>query len=134
MFASQSRQLGGVHELLVRRMAAGVGGVPPRARERMRAATQPTAASAKAAWLSSAGPQWSAIDGRPLRARTSLPLRGRLCTLAYVYGKVFARLGGVCARSGRCGGGVGGVGGASAMHVCDARLYALSVCMCDCTS
>ena len=91
-----------------------------RARERSRAATQPTAASAQAAWLSSAGPQWLAIDGRPLRARTSLSLRGRLCTLVYVYGMVFARLGGVRADVGRCGGGVGGVGGASAMHVCDA--------------
>ena len=60
--------------------------------------------------------------GRPLRARTrtSLSLRGRLWTLAYVYGTVFARLGGVRADVGRCGGGVGGVGGASAMHVCDA--------------
>ena len=72
--------------------------------------------------------------GRPLRARTSLSLRGRLCTLAFMYGTVFARLGGVRALAGRFGGGVGGVGGASAMHVCDALLYALSVCMCDCTS
>ena len=74
------------------------------------------------------------MDGRPLRARTSLSLRGRLCTLAFVYGTVYARLGGVGADVGRCGGGVGGVGGASAMHVCDAWLNALSVCMCDCTS
>jgi hypothetical protein len=100
----------------------------------MRAAAQRTIASAQAARLSSAGPQWSAIDGRPLRARTSLSLRGRLWTLAYVYGTVFARLGGVRADVGRCGGGVGGVGGAPAMHVCGARLYALSVCMCVCTS
>ena len=63
----------------------------------------------------------------PLRARTSLSLRGRLCTLAYVYGTLFARLGDVRALAGRCGGGVGGVGGASVMHVCDASLYALSV-------
>ena len=69
-----------------------------------------------------------------MRARTSLSLRGRLCTLAYVYGTVFARLGGVRADVGRCGGGAGGVGGAPAIHVCSARLYALSVCMCDCTS
>ena len=125
---------------LASRMSSSYAGWPQgsvgwrRARERTRAATQRTSASAQAARLSSAGPQWSAIDGRPLRARTSLSLRGRLWTLTYVYGKVFARLGGVCARSGRCGGGVGGVGGTSAMHVCDARLYALSVCMCDCTS
>ena len=76
---------------------------------------------------SSAGPQWLAIDGRPLRAWTSLSLRGRLWTLTYVYGTVFARLGGGRALAGRCGGGVGGVGRASAMHVRDAWLYALSV-------
>ena len=58
---------------------------------------------------------WPSVAGR-----TSLSLRGRLWTLAYVYGTVFARLGGVRADVGRCGGGVGGVGGASAMHVCDA--------------
>ena len=66
--------------------------------------------------------------GRPLRARTSLSLRGRLCTLAYVYGKVFARLGGVRADVGRCGGGVGGIGGAPAMHV----LWRSAVCSKKC--
>ena len=75
-------------------------------------------------WPSAAGPDepvpaWQVVE---------------MWTLAYVYGTVFARLGGVRALAGRCGGGVGGVGGASAMHVCDAWLYALSVCMCDCTS
>jgi hypothetical protein len=35
-----------------------------------------------------------------------------LWTLTYVYGTVFARLGGGRALAGRCGGGVGGVGGA----------------------
>ena len=47
-----------------------------------------------------------------------MSLRGRLWTLTSVYGTVFARLGGVRADVGRCGGpGVGGVGGAPAMHV-----------------
>ena len=72
---------------------------------------------------------WPSVAGR-----TSLSLCGRLWTLTCVYGTVFARLGDVRALAGRCGGGVGGVGGASAMHVCDAWLYALGVCMCDCTS
>ena len=79
------------------------------------------------AWPSSAGPQWSAMDGRPLRARTSESLRGRLWTLTYAYGTVFARLGGGRALAGRCGGGVGGVGGAPTMLVCGARLCAHSV-------
>ena len=56
-----------------------------------------------------------------------MSLRGRLWTLTYVYGTVFARLGGGRALAGRCGGGVGGVGGAPTMHVCDAWLYAPSV-------
>ena len=98
-----------------------------RARERTRAATQSTAASAQAVWLSSAGPHWSAIDGRPMRARTSLSLRGRLWKLDYAYGTGVARLGGGRADVGRCCGGVGGVGGAPTMHVCGARLCALSV-------
>ena len=75
----------------------------------MRAAAQRTIASAQAARLSSAGPQWSAIDGRPLRARTSESLRGRLWTLTYAYGTVFGRFGGGRAVAGRCGGGVCGV-------------------------
>ena len=58
-------------------------------------------------WPSAAGPDepvpaWQVVDA------------------GFVYGTVFARLGGVRADVGRCGGGVGGVGGASAMHVCDA--------------
>ena len=69
--------------------------------------------------LSNAGPQSSAIDGRPLRARKSVSLRGRLWTLTYVHGTVFARLGGGPALAGRCGGGVGRVGRASTMHVHD---------------
>ena len=56
-----------------------------------------------------------------------MSLRGRLWTLTYVYGTVFARLGGGRALAGRCGGGVGGVGGAPTRHVCDAWLYAPSV-------
>ena len=88
-----------------------------RARERTRAATQPTAASAKAAWLSIAGPQWSAIDGRPLRARTSESLCGTLWKLDYAHGTGAARLGGGRAVAGRCGRAVGGVGGAPTRHV-----------------
>ena len=98
-----------------------------RARERSRAATQRTSASAQVARLSSTGPQWSAIDGRPLRARTSLSLRGRLWQLDYVHGTGAARLGGGRAVAGRCGGAVGGVVGAPTMHVCEAWLCALSV-------
>ena len=67
------------------------------------------------------------MDGRPLRARTSESLRGRLWTLTYAYGTVFARLGGGRALAGRCGGGVGGVGGAPTVLVCGARLCAHSV-------
>ena len=68
--------------------------------------------------LSSTGPQWSAIDGLLLRARTSLSLRGRLWTLDYAYGTGVARLGGRRADAGRCCEGVGGV---PTMHVCDAH-------------
>ena len=79
------------------------------------------------AWPSSAGPQWSAMDGRPLRARTSESLRGRLWTLTYAYGTVFARLGGARAVAGRCGGGVCGMCGASNDVRCDAMYAAISV-------
>ena len=86
---------------LASRMSSSYAGWPQgsvgwrRARERTRAATQRTSASAQAARLSSAG-----RSGRPSTAvrcgrRTSLSLRGRLWTLTYVYGTVFARLGGV---------------------------------------
>ena len=83
---------------------------------------------------SSAGPQWSAIDGRPLRARTSLSLRGRLWTLTYLYGTVFARLGSRRADVGRCCGGVGSVGRASTMHVATAarRVAVCSKCAVVC--
>ena len=56
-----------------------------------------------------------------------MPLRGRLWYLDYVRYKGAARLGGALAVAGRCGGAVGGVGGAPTMHVCDAWLCALSV-------
>ena len=96
-------------------------------RERARAATQPALPSAKVAWLSSAGPRWSAIDGRPPRASTCVPVRGRLWKLDYVRGTGVARLGGARAVVGRYGGGVCGVCGASADARCEATLRALSV-------
>ena len=71
---------------------------------------------------------WPSVAGR-----TSLPLRGRLWTLTYVYGTVFARLGGGRALAGRCGGGVGGVVGASTMRMCadtHGCVCALVCCMC----
>jgi hypothetical protein len=39
------------------------------------------------------GPRWSAINGRPPRAWTSVPLRGRLWYLDFVYCTAAARLG-----------------------------------------
>ena len=105
--------------LLVRRMAAGVGGMTADARADARGRAAHERERTGGAALERR-PAVVGHHGRPLRARTSLSLRGRLWTLAYVYGTVFARLGGVRADVGRCGGGVGGVGGASAMHVCDA--------------
>ena len=64
-----------------------------------------------------------------------MSLCGRLWTLTYVYSTVFELRGGWRSVSGRCCGAVGGVGGASTMHVRDALLCAVSVlCDCVCTS
>jgi hypothetical protein len=67
--------------------------------------------------------------GRSSRARTSMFLRGRLWTLEYVYGTVLALQGGWCSVAGRCDDGVGGVGGASTMHVDESDRSTLHTCL-----
>ena len=73
------------------------------------------------------GPRWSAIDGRPPRAWTSVPVRGRLWSLDYVRCNGAARLGGVLAVAGRCGGRMCGVCGAVDDARCDVTLCVLAV-------
>ena len=105
-----------------------------RARERTRAATQPTSASAQAARLSSAGPQsvvghrWPSAAGPD----ASLSLCGRCWQLDYAHGMGAARLGGGARSPGVA---VAASAASAARRQCTSATLGCMLqvcCMCDC--